>query len=141
MKINKFILVLFLGTFFTSCKKENNGGGVPLVSVNIFIYTNTPSFIKLSNVGGWEYVTGGARGILVYRSSQTEFKAYDRNCTYQSSNACATVAVDNTNLVAVDSCCGAKFSILEGNAIASPASVSLKQYTTTFDGNVLHIFN
>lgn len=132
-----FFSVLFL---VGSCKK-NETNGVPVAAVDIYIYANNPSFINLNAVGGWVYITGGVRGILVYRKSTSEFMAYDRNCTYQSTDACATVVVDATNIIATDTCCHSKFSIYDGSVLQAPAVLPLKAYNTTFDGNVLHIYN
>src|ERR1019366_3984455 len=129
------------------CKKNNNNSnssGVPLVAVNISLYINNPSYLNLNAVGGWVYVPNiGVRGLLVYRASSTDFKAYDRNCTYKSTSAypCATVSVDATKITAVDSCCKSKFSIVDGSVENGPATFPLKAYNTTFDGNVLNIFN
>ena len=136
--------VLLLSTlfviFFYSCKKDKNNG-VPIVSVDIYLYTTNPSFINLNAVGGWVYINGGVRGILVYRKSISEFMAYDRNCTYNSNDVCATVYVDATNIIATDTCCNSKFSIVDGTVLQAPAGVPLKSYNTTFDGSVLHIYN
>ena len=132
-----FILVLLSSD---SCKKENNNT-IPYVAVDIYIYTNNPSFFNLNAVGGWVYITGGNRGILIYRKSSTEFMTYDRNCTYQSTQPCATVVVDNTNIIATDTCCHSKFSLYDGSVVQNPAAVPLKAYNNTFDGNVLHIYN
>ncbi|MES2284509.1 MAG: hypothetical protein V4547_02390 [Bacteroidota bacterium] len=123
-----------------ACKKDTDNG-VPITPVDIYLYTNNPSFVNLNGVGGWVYVTGGVRGILVYRKSPSEFMAYDRNCTYQSSDACATVVVDATNILATDTCCHSKFSMYDGSVTQAPAGLPLKAYNTTFDGNVLHIYN
>ncbi len=134
-----FISISFL-ILIESCKK-NNDNGVPIAAVDIYIYANNPSFINLNAIGGWVYITGGVRGILVYRKSTSEFMAYDRNCTYQSSDACATVIVDATNIIATDTCCHSKFSMYDGSVLQAPAGLPLKAYSTTFDGNVLHIYN
>lgn len=133
-----FIFTLIIIT--VSCKKDTDNG-VPITPVDIYLYTNNPSFVNLYAVGGWVYISGGIRGILVYRKSNSEFMTYDRNCTYQSSNACATVFVDATNILAVDTCCHSKFSLYDGSVTQGPAGLPLKAYNNTFDGNVLHIYN
>ena len=130
----------FCFTFINSCKKDTNNS-IPIVGVDIYIYPNLPSYINLNAVGGWVYINGGVRGILIYRKSNSEFVAYDRNCTYQSSQPCATVVVDATNIFAVDTCCHSKFSIYDGSVVQSPAGFPLKAYNTTYDGNTLHIYN
>lgn len=140
---NSFALLLLLSILlisgFYACKK--NDDSVPIVPVDIYIYTSNPSFINLNAVGGWVYITGGARGILVYRKSISDFMAYDRNCTYNSNDACAVVYVDSSNIIATDTCCNSQFSIVDGTVLQAPAGLPLKTYSTTFDGNVLHIYN
>ncbi len=142
---SSFFLFVIIIISVAGCKKNNNNSNssVPLTTVNISLYINNPSYVNLNAVGGWVYVTGGVRGILVYRQSTDVFKAYDRNCTYQSSNPypCATVHVDATNILAVDTCCHSKFSIYDGSVTQGPAVFPLKSYNTTFDGNVLNIYN
>jgi Rieske Fe-S protein len=137
--MNKIFFLLIVLIFFAECKKDNNN--VPNTSVDIYLYTNNPSFVNISVIGGWVYVTGGVRGILIYRKSNSEFMAYDRNCTYQSNQPCATVVVDATNIAAKDTCCGSRFSIYDGSVYQGPASLPLKAYNTSYDGNVLHIYN
>lgn len=136
LSLTAFLILLSIG----GCKKDVDNG-VPITPVDIYLYTNNPSFVNLNGVGGWVYITGGVRGILVYRKSPSEFMAYDRNCTYQSSDACATVVVDATNILATDTCCHSKFSMYDGSVTQAPAGLPLKAYNTTFDGNVLHIYN
>jgi nitrite reductase/ring-hydroxylating ferredoxin subunit len=138
--MKKSFLLLLIPFVFAGCKKESDNY-VPDTPVDIYLYANNPSFINVSTVGGWVYVTGGVRGILIYRKSNTEFMAYDRNCTYQSSQPCATVVVDATNIAAKDTCCNSRFSLYDGSVYQGPASVPLKACNTTFDGNVLHIYN
>ncbi len=132
-----FVLILLSSD---SCKKDTPNT-IPYVAVDIYLYTSNPSFFNLNVVGGWVYVTGGSRGILIYRKSSSEFMTYDRNCTYQSTLTCATVVVDNTNIIATDTCCHSKFSLYDGSVIQGPAGLPLKAYNNNFDGNVHHIYN
>lgn len=143
MIFKKIFFLLFICVFgieFNSCKKSD-GGVIPIVPVDIYIYTTDPLFFNLQVPGGWEYITGGSRGILVYRSSNSDFAAYDRHCPYQPENSCGQVAVNSTNITAVDSCCGSQFSIVDGSIQKGPASRPLQTYQTSFDGTVLRIFN
>lgn len=137
------ILLLFtiLGTSMSCRKERDNSSILPDVNVDVYIYMNNPSYINLTFVGGWAYVPGGIRGILVYRKSNTEFIAFERNCTYQPNDACATVIVDKSNIMAVDTCCHSEFLLNDGSVLKAPASLPLKVYRNNYDGNVLHIFN
>jgi nitrite reductase/ring-hydroxylating ferredoxin subunit len=138
--MRKLLYILSFIAVCVSCKKDNNNN-VPETPVDISIYTNNPSFVNISVVGGWTYITGGIRGIIVYRKSNTEFMAYDRNCTYQPSDPCATVVMDVSNIEAKDTCCNSRFSIYDGSVFQGPAAAPLKAYSTTFNGSVLHIYN
>ena len=123
-----------------SCKKDDDS--VPSVTVNILLSTTDPSFTDLNAVGGWIYLSGGSRGIVVYRLSMGEFMAYDRHCTYKPAESCAKVDVDASGIIAVDACCGSKFLLTDGSVTEGPASIPLKRYQTNFDGNnMLRIYN
>lgn len=124
---------------FVSCKKDEET--IPNVSVNIVISTTDPSYNDLNAVGGWIYLTGGSRGIIIYRYSIDEFMAFDRHCTYEPTESCAVVEVDLSGIIAEDLCCGSQFLLTDGSVIDGPASVPLKFYQTTFDGNNLYVYN
>ena len=95
----------------------------------------------ISVPGTWTYINGGSRGIIIYRVSNEEFRAFDRHCTYDSGNSCALVSVDATNITGVDECCGSTFILTDGSVTQGPASLPLKQYQTSYDGAVLRVFN
>jgi len=138
MKNWLYIITIPLLLFGCSKNEEQN---IPLVRVDVTIYTNNPSFNAISVPGTWTYINGGSRGIIIYRVSNDEFRAYDRHCTYDSGNSCALVSVDNTNITGIDECCGSTFILTDGTVTKGPASLSLKQYQTSFDGAVLRIYN
>jgi len=123
-----------------SCSK-NNDSNIPLVTVNIIIHINDPAYNMLTVPGGWTYLNGGSRGIIVYRASNDVFQAYDRHCTFDSSNSCALVSVEVNNITGFDDCCGSKFILTDGSVTQGPANLPLKQYQTSFDGNELRIYN
>lgn len=139
MKKNLTLLIIFSGLSFF-CKKDNSGG-IPNVAVNIYIYTTDPSFVNLNVIGGWVYITGGVKGIVVYRKNNDEFMAYERNCTYKPELSCARINVDASNIMAEDTCCGSKFVLTDGSVVNGPASFPLKKYQTKYEGNSLHIYN
>lgn len=144
MKIMNGIKVsIFLAAFFVlcfSCRRDQEQ--IPNVAVSIFISTSDPNFIDLNAVGGWVYVTGGVKGIIIYRKSQNEFMAFDRCCSYKPSVSCERVRVDTvSNLFCIDDCCGSRFLITDGSVQAAPASLPLKRYNTSFDGMNISVYN
>ena len=124
----------------SACKKENNRR-IPYVPVNAVLYISDPQFNRLNVVGGWVYINGGSRGIIVYRRGQDDFVAYDRHCTFEPDNACGRVSVNNTQIQAVDSCCGSEFILTDGNVTKGPATIPLQDYITSFDGARVLISN
>lgn len=145
--IKKTLYILIFGLFavvlIESCKKDKNNGAnpIPNQSVNIIIYPSDPQWAGSIGVpGGWVYVTGGVKGILVYRKSPTDFVAFERTCTYDP-NTNALLKVQSDNVTIKDTVCGSKFLILDGSVTQGPAALGLKTYATTYDGTTLHIYN
>ncbi|MCD6556294.1 MAG: hypothetical protein J7K64_03790 [Bacteroidales bacterium] len=137
-----FSFVLLLNLFlFSSC--EENKNPIPTVYVDIYIDLNDPLYYDLQSVGSYVYITGGVNGILIYRSSADEFRAYDRTCPYDPD--IGRVVVDDANLNAVDSVgCKSEFSLLLDGAVSQgPSQFPLKAYTCIYDMNaqMLHIKN
>jgi len=137
---NTLKYILIVGSLvFIACVK--NADYVPNVPVNIDIYPNLPTYSALNTIGGWMYINGGVRGIIVYRTTFDQFIALERNCTFDPSEECATVEVDPSNIFVIDPCCGSQFLLMNGQVSNPPANFPLKEYNTNFDGNMLHIYN
>ena len=140
--ILRFLLLSSLTLIlFVSCSKDQNI--VPYVYVDQYINISLPSYSSLNYIGGWTYITGGSRGIIIYRQSYDQFSAYDRHCTYNADNPCGKATVDSTNTFVECSCDSSRYQLFDGLVIQGPATYSLKNYQTNFDviTNQLHIFN
>ena len=111
---------------------------VPNVRVDINLSTNLPQYNDLNFVNGWIYLDGGYNGIVAYRMSIDEVKAYDRQAPYNVSNGCR-VYVDDGSTSCTDSCSGSQWLLLDGQVLKGPASLPLRQYQTSFDGSNLTI--
>lgn len=136
-KPTRILLVSIL--LFLGCNKDNNST-IPLVAVDLYLNLSNPEFIHLKVDNGWTYVSGGSRGIIVYRTNG-QYKAFDRHCTFNPSSSCGLVSVDVTNITGKDDCCGSKFLMSNGQVTQGPATQTLKEYNTSFDGTVLRIYN
>jgi len=151
----KLALALFFVSFITalvitSCGK-NDESPIQIGYVNIYIRPNSTEYSQLNTVGGWVYLTATApsRGILVYRLSTDEFMAYERTPTYKPDSCCisapvevcAKVIVDESGIVVKDTCSGTRYLILDGSVVDGPARYALVQYRTSYDGDILHIYN
>ncbi len=133
------VVLLVLLIFFPRCQK--NEEPIPYTYVNFYINLNSPQYTNLTSVGGWVYVQGGYRGILVYRSSTEDFKAFDRACTYKPSSSCERIQVEENSITLVDTCCGSRFLITDGSVVNGPATISLREYRTYISGQALHVTN
>lgn len=137
-----FILFFSLAFFLSSCKKNKNHP-VPNIPFDITIDINLPSYNALIGVGGWTYVEGGSRGIIVYRRSIEEFVAFDRHSPEDPEATCLHPLYPDTDnfLTLNDSCSGAKFSLYDGSPI-SGSEFGLRQYQTVYNGsNLVRIYN
>ena len=136
---NKYLKIILIITVLIGCKR--NQQQIRNVPVNITIYPSTPAYFNLSVPGGWVYINGGVKGIIVYKKSNDEFLAYERCSTYEPENECA-VNVDTTNnVILIDPCSNSRFLITDGSVQQGPAFQSLKKYFTSWDGNALYISN
>ena len=133
------LLIIFFLFLFPNCRK--NDEPVPYVYVNFYVNLSSPQFISLTSVGGWVYVTGGYKGIVIYRNSIDEFCAYDRACTYKPTTDCERIDVEDNGITAIDSCCGSRFLLMDGSVVNGPATVSLTRYKTYYNGTSVQVTN
>tara|TARA_B100000795_G_scaffold270000_1_gene261771 strand:+ start:13608 stop:14021 length:414 start_codon:yes stop_codon:yes gene_type:complete len=122
-----------------SCRNQYEG--IPDLNIDIYINTLDPNYQQLSGIGAWAYTNGGSKGIVVFHHDLNQYVAYDRHCTFDSNNACSKISADDNNIYATDSCCGSRFQLLDGVPVQGPATLPLKRYNTSFDGNIIHIWN
>ena len=142
MKIRKYLFVLIpLCIFlFSKCSKNDSNSNVPFATVDLTLNINNPSNFGIQIVGGYVYLNGGSLGIVVYRQSDTEFRAYDRHSPYEPDNNCV-IEVETSGVYAEDPCSDSRFLLADGSVIKGPATRPLKQYRTEYDGEFLRIFN
>ncbi|MBX7051725.1 MAG: hypothetical protein K1X54_06805 [Flavobacteriales bacterium] len=136
LHITLFCLVLIS---CNGCKDKGNYN-VPYVPVNITININQPDFFNLTVPTGWVYITGGSRGIIVYRKSESEFVAIERHSTYQPEDQCA-VTVAGDGVLIDDPCSDSQWLIMDGTLVNGPASTPLVTYDATFNSPYLTIVN
>lgn len=133
------VMMLFV-VCSSSCDKEGKEQ-VPNVYVNFMVDINTGQYTDLQIIGGWIYVTGGYRGIILHRSSMEEIVALDRTSTYQPETLGTQIFVEANNLTAADTLNGMRYLLLDGSVIEGPVSTPLKKYRTTLSGSTLHVYN
>ena len=131
---------LFLFGLLVACEPNLSDDPIPYVAFNdIVLNLNLPEYISLRTDGGHKEISGGVRGIIVYRVNSTTYKAYERNCSFQPNEACATVNVHTSGLFMTDPCCGSNFNFSDGNPSGEPAWRPLVRYRTQLSGTDLTI--
>lgn len=129
---------ILLSTLITCSPDLTDDPIPPATFADIFINLSLPENVVLNTDGGSKYVGGGVRGIVVHRVNSSTYRAFERNCSYQPNNACATVDVHISTLFMEDSCCGSTFNF-NGDPSGGPAWRPLRQYQTILNGNELTI--
>jgi Rieske Fe-S protein len=137
-KINIFLILIVLLTTVITCKSDT----VDIIPNQPFRLTLSPNEVLSIGIGtAITKETGGVRGLIIYRLSDTEFQAYDRLCTNYPADT-ATVVLDKATLIATCPRCKSTFQInVYAQVNKGPAKYALKQYQTSFTGGRLEISN
>ena len=131
---------LFALLMFSCDDQRQSEDPIPFVIVNETINLNNLQYLPLKSIGGYVTHNAGVRGLILYRESNSVYRAFERNCPFQPLNACALVEIDDSGLFMQDACCGSRFSF-SGFPIEGPSVRPLLEYNTTIDGNFLLITN
>lgn len=136
----RYCLLLTATCQLFNCKRELTDLPIPYTDFpDIVINLNLPQYIELKNDGASIYIDGGVRGIILYRKNSSTYLAYERNCSYQPNEACATVDIDASKFFLIDSCCGSTFNLDDGSPNGAPAWRPLRRYKTYLTGTELTI--
>lgn len=134
-----YITVVLIALAF-GCAPDPGDDAIPYLPFSeIVINLNLPDYTALKTDGGYKLIDGGVRGIILYRVNATTYLAYERNCSFQPSEACATVDVHISGLYMYDPCCGSSFSFANGSPIGGVAWRPLRRYRTTLNSEILSI--
>lgn len=144
----RYIFILFLCLLGWHCKPQQQDDPIPYVLVDVYVNTNLPGYQTLNIPGGYAYLTGGVRGIVLVRNFGNELRAFDRCCSYKPLDSCSMVTIDSSGLFmscgkyqpSFVPCCGSNFDF-SGLPTKSPAFRSLREYRITNDNGIVHIFN
>lgn len=148
----KFLPFLLLTLFMScSCKKNSSLGPSPVPYQYVYtqIDISTPLYSSLQNQGGYYYLPGGNKGLLVVHDFLDNFWCFDRTCPYHVTSPCGVVrmALSGLNIVCgsysgktLDACCASTYG-LDGSVTHGPSTYPLKAYRVSVSGTVLTISN
>lgn len=137
--MRKVIVLLVVCISLLSCGKATSP--VPSVPVNYSGEIFSPPLNKLSNGGPPVFIGGyGVAGLVIYKTYQGNYVAYDRCSSYQPEKKCA-VTLDDSGVVLVDPCSGSKFSLEDGTPVKAPATKALRTYQVITSQYTLQVVN
>lgn len=138
-KVLSSIIILVACALVTSSCEPQLQNEIPYAFVEIDINLNDTEYLDLNLEGGYVYILGGVRGIILYRAGEEEYRAFERNSPVNPMAACSTIDVDASGLFMVDPCHNVFFDF-DGFPI-SGNSFPMIQYSTILDRNWLYIRN
>jgi len=137
--MKKIIILVFSLLFLSSCVDRDDY--IQDVYVNIEVPVNQPEYSDLDAIGNSIFITGGVKGIIIYHANVNDYRAFDRNCSFEPSTQCAYIDSVNSTIASCN-CCSSKFLIDQNGRTANgPALLPLKEYYTSFSGGILKIKN
>lgn len=136
----KYHLFFSFFLILIACEPKVEESGVPNVAVDLEINLNDIDNAPLKLIGGYVYADGGVRGIIVYHESVNGYRAFERNCTFQPTDLCATVDMHSSGFYIEDTCCSSTFD-LGGFPTGGPALFPLVEYSVSLSGDILRVYN
>lgn len=134
-----FLPVLLLLLVFASCN-DNTPNPVPNVPINRSFNIGAPENASLNAVGGYIIIPSeGYGGLIVIRATYEDMYAFDMQCT----NDPLDIAGRTTENGLLLECgkCGSQFISISGQVANGPASLPLKGYKTSFNGQIVYVTN
>jgi len=146
---NSFIICALFLCFYASCKNNNVTEAIPKGPVNITLDLNLLDYQHLLVPGGFTYVEGGVKGVLIIHDFDDNWYAFERTCAWQPLNACSKIWVDTQSIQlkcgeyasgGFQPCCESRY-LFGGLPLKGPAAGSLARYNISRSGNLLYVYN
>ncbi len=154
--ISVVLMPIFILIMAFSCNKGSVNPYIPNAIINVTIDPNSTIFQQLNTPGGWLYleeqpgiyIPSPSRGVIVYRLTMTEFKAYERqppnfpfDCCDESGVFCTKLVVGGNYPFVKDTCNDNLYQLLDGSLFQGEGQYPLIEYGAMYDGALLHVFN
>ncbi len=137
--LKKYFVVLIVMIICASCAKEENY--LPNIPVNFSAPIIDPRLNRLSSAGGAVTINGyGIAGLIIYRTADNSYVAFDR-CSTVNPEQKNAVVLDDPTVTATDPISGAKYLLNDGSPAKAPAKTSLKRYTVIITSSTLQVTN
>ena len=142
-RIKKLVFTGLCLMVLPACREEVSPvSPIPDVVVQEQVNLNSVSSqeLKLGD-GRYIYISGGIRGIILYRKSTDIYLAFERKSPYRPEDSCGIITVPSSRFYMEDTCHKCTFG-WDGRPQSGPCREILKQYRVQFiNGNTLSITN
>lgn len=122
------------------CSSDLSSSNIPDIYVRETVILANQEALPLRFDGGVIYITGGVRGIMVYRENASTYKAFDRACPNNPTATCELLRADDSKVFMIDTCCKSQFD-WNGYYLGGPARGVPRQYATALVNGTLYIDN
>ena len=132
-------LLLLSLLLLSACGK--NDCRVTIGETNFSIRPNEAEYFGLNNPGGYLYLTGGHRGIVVVRLAYDRFVAFERTCPEDNSTPVEISSDWGSSLLECPKCHSC--FVVENDGIpldGAATSCPLYQYNTIYSGGELWVY-
>ena len=137
---SKFLKVVMLPLLFAACGGDEQCH-YEIGATNFVIEPDSAYYFEINNPGGYIYLSGGHRGVVVVRTGYDQFYAYERACPLDNGTAVEVTADWGSSLLECP-VCHSQF-IVEADGMPtseSAAKCPLFQYSTTYSGGKLYVY-
>jgi nitrite reductase/ring-hydroxylating ferredoxin subunit len=138
--MKKIWLFIVLTGVLLSCsddKKSNNNPNIPNYSVNAYLNTSLPAYNNLLYPSNPVFVPNyGAKGIIVMKTGEGTYTAFDAACPNMPLTECAAMKIDG--IYAVCSCDKSTYNLFTG---LGDKQYPMKQYRVELSGTSVHVYN
>jgi nitrite reductase/ring-hydroxylating ferredoxin subunit len=138
--MKKIWLFIVLTCVFFSCSdnnKSNSNPNIPNYAVNAYLNTSLPSYNNLLYVSSPVFVPNyGAKGIIVMKTGEGTYTAFDAACPNEPLTSCVAMTIDG--IYAVCSCDKTSYNLFTG---LGGQEHPMKQYRVELSGTSVHVYN
>ncbi|MEW5674764.1 hypothetical protein ABGT15_00435 [Flavobacterium enshiense] len=141
----KKIFFLIAAVLLLSCDKDNDNNNnnpyLPNYPVNVQLNKSLPEYDNLNYVANPVYVNiagVGIRGLIVMKTGEGSYAAFDRACPNQNLSSCSTMTINGIN--AKCPCDDKEYSLFTGLP-TTQAQYPMKQYRAQLNGNYVIVTN
>lgn len=138
--MKRIIFLLFSLALCCACKNDNKCN-TSIGDARCTIDLRNANYTALTHPGGYVYITGGYRGIVVICNSLSDYVAFDRTCPCDN-NSRVEMSKEWAGLLECPTC----HTTFNPQSYGYPfddgaTSCPLNRYNTILDGTILYISN